>query len=804
MSISDRTRKILWGRSGNRCAYCRRELVEEGTVFSGESVVGDEAHIIGEKPTASRGEFGVGRSDLDEYDNLILLCKVHHKLVDDQPETHTVEGLHEMKDRHERWVRETLGLLKKPRYWIMPYGRNPGFVGRAALLEEIRASLQGDGDSPRALALVQAIHGLGGVGKTQLALRYAHDHAEEYDAVFWVQADSPARLASDFAALFDAVDLPRMALGEKNDIGAQVRAVRAWLESPESGLWLLIFDNAEEPEALNAYLPTRHKGHVLITSRRLRWENASHSIEVREMDRADSIKLLTQRSGQSDPVADRLAEALGDLPLALAQAGGYLADSGLPMGQYLALFKERRAELLRRGPCPDDYQLTVFATLDLAMARIASPDAEEMLGLLVCLAPEPVTRGLIDAFFDDPLRSGDALMALRRHSLVRFGAGTVEIHRLVRAVGWDRMSPETQARQAERAVNMIESRFPQDPSEVKTWQECKAFYPHALECARLAEGAGVALCAAAELLDRAGAFAASRGRRDEAVEVLRRSLSIFRDLYGPDHPRIGPSALQFVRLLQEQGDLSKARAFYEHALQHLPPEAPYLPGILDSMGTLAQQEGNLKEAMEWFNRALQIKESPQGHGPRCLSTTLMNLGDLALETGDMAAARQYQEKALRAVESELGPDDVGVAPPLINLSDLCVREGQLDEARRLLDRALQVLVAAHGPDHPSVARAAYKYGLVAAKQRDPVTAYCGFYRAIEIQETLYGPDNLGVAEALYQLALIHPLDRLAEAQSLLLRARAIYAATHDGECPRIRAVDRALRKIEELQGKAND
>lgn len=108
MSITDRTRKILWGRSGNLCAYCRRVLVEDGDELSDESVVGDECHIIGEKPGAARGHLGVGRDGLDEYDNLILLCKVHHKLVDDQPDTFPVEKLLEMKAAHELWVKEKL------------------------------------------------------------------------------------------------------------------------------------------------------------------------------------------------------------------------------------------------------------------------------------------------------------------------------------------------------------------------------------------------------------------------------------------------------------------------------------------------------------------------------------------------------------------------------------------------------------------------------------------------------------------------------------------------------------------------
>jgi hypothetical protein len=126
MSITDRTRKILWGRSGNLCAYCRRALVEDGTALSDESVVGDECHMIGEKPDAARGHLGGGVDDLDEYDNLVLLCKVHHKLVDDQPETYPVERLRSMKAAHEVWVMERLAK--------QPGGKQPHF----ALLFRIR------------------------------------------------------------------------------------------------------------------------------------------------------------------------------------------------------------------------------------------------------------------------------------------------------------------------------------------------------------------------------------------------------------------------------------------------------------------------------------------------------------------------------------------------------------------------------------------------------------------------------------------------------------------------------------------
>src|SRR5262249_13347310 len=163
---------------------------------------------------------------------------------------------------------------------------------------------------------------------------YAYDHRTEYDAVFWVTADPPSKLVTDYAHLAQEAKLPAATMTA--DVNDQIRAVRRWLESPGSGRWLLVFDNADEPDVLRGYLPTPGSGHVVITPRRSRWDRNPRSIEVRELERPASIKLLLAGSGQSDEAAaDRLAAALGDLPLALAQAAGYLADSGLPLGEYL-------------------------------------------------------------------------------------------------------------------------------------------------------------------------------------------------------------------------------------------------------------------------------------------------------------------------------------------------------------------------------------------------------------------------------------------------------------------------------------
>jgi tetratricopeptide (TPR) repeat protein len=282
---------------------------------------------------------------------------------------------------------------------------------------------------------------------------------------------------------------------------------------------------------------------------------------------------------------------------------------------------------------------------------------------------------------------------------------------------------------------------------------------------------------------------------------MRRAVIIFCELYGEDHPRIGPTALRIVRLMQERGDLDKARAFYLQALDRLPPDAPFVPGILDSMGKLAQQEGKMEEAQEWLDRALAVKQSPLGHGAQCLSHTLMNLGDLALEGGNASKAKEYHHRALQAVETELGTDDVGVAEPLIKLSVISFAEGRIGEARAQLERAMRVLVKVHGFDHPSVARCADMVGLVAAEQGDFGPARCSFQLAVEVREAIDEGDSPALANALCQLVSLQPLDQLAPAKSMLLRARDIYRKTHAGECPALLWVDMTLRTIEGLETK---
>jgi hypothetical protein len=258
--------------------------------------------------------------------------------------------------------------------------RNPNFTGRAELLAKVRDSLTADGQ-----VAVRALRGLGGVGKTQLATEYAHRHADSYDVVWWINAENPAAVPRQLAEL--AIRLG-CASGRTHEADA-VQAVISDLHA--TARWLLVYDNAENPERIAPYLPGG-QGHVLITTRTTGWHDIATQIDIDVMDRADSVLLLRGRVPTlPTPDADAVACAIGDLPLAIAQAASYLDKTGMPACQYVALLKTRAAELLNEGKSPA-YPSTVAAVILVAYDKLHKENraAADVAAICAFLAPIPI------------------------------------------------------------------------------------------------------------------------------------------------------------------------------------------------------------------------------------------------------------------------------------------------------------------------------------------------------------------------------------------------------------------------------
>jgi hypothetical protein len=276
-----------------------------------------------------------------------------------------------------------------PPIWNISQHRNPNFTGREGILKELRLALT----SGEPAAWKQAITGMGGVGKTQLAVEYIYRHKADYRIIWWVRSEEPATMAADYASLAVNLNLPEKESRDQTEI---VRAVKRWLEhNPD---WLLIFDNAQDPSGIRNYLPLGGAGHVIITSRNPLWGGVAKLLPAPIFDRAESIEFLCKRTGQEDnKAADALADELGDLPLALEQADAYIETTSISLTEYQELFQSRRKELWVDESPPQDYPDSVATTWSLAMKQVSqeSQAAVDLLNLCAFLAPDDISLELL-------------------------------------------------------------------------------------------------------------------------------------------------------------------------------------------------------------------------------------------------------------------------------------------------------------------------------------------------------------------------------------------------------------------------
>ncbi|RIJ71392.1 TIR domain-containing protein, partial [Nakamurella silvestris] len=430
--------------------------------------------------------------------------------------------------------------------------RNRVFSGREQILTGLYRRLA----DQRAAALVpaEALSGLGGVGKTSLALEFAHRFSSDYDTVWWIPAEEPAVAAQALADLG-----PRLGLPEIDDVTEAVRAVHTRLRN--TGRWLLVFDNAETPEQVQPLVPASGGGQVLLTSRWPSWRGhagtADHgAVEVGVWERGESVTFLAASlPGRPEPQLNSLAEMLGDLPLALEEAVAYLHETGEDLGAYLVLLDTRFAELFHlAGAEPAGTEgggqdrRTVAAVWSVALDRVrdTAPSAEDLLNLLAHLAPD-TPRNLpaehTDALPDplgtavaDGLQYNEVLKTLGVYALVTSREGVIGVHRLVQAVTRERLAPDDRQRWAGTAVRLVAEAFPASGGQPENWAACETLLPHALAAVGHAEHHAAEPRATSSLLGRAGTYLRGRGQYRQAAVILGRALAIAEEALGPDHP----------------------------------------------------------------------------------------------------------------------------------------------------------------------------------------------------------------------------------------------------------------------------
>jgi hypothetical protein len=635
----------------------------------------------------------------------------------------------------------------------------PTFLaGRESLMAGLDARLASRQEpTPAVLALC----GLGGAGKTSVALEYAHRHLPECGVVWQFAAEEPAALAAGFSEL--ALQLGRRDAPSGGDPVALVHAALARRSD-----WLLVFDNVADPAAVQRVLPPAGGGRVLITSRNPHWPGRM-VIEVPVLEQPAAALFLMSRTGagpREEEAADKLARELGGLPLALEQASAYMLASGRGIGEYLELFRNRRAELLGRGD-PAGYDKRVATTWALAYAELGQDSpAAGLLRLAACYAAENIplhlllrqrprlaaTFGaqvapLLTPLLDDALVLDEAVAGLRSYSLISEpNKGLISIHRLVQAITLAQLPDDLQAAWQYAAAAVIEAAIPANTDQPEAWPACAALLPHAqVALANDSDG----LTRIANYLSESGSYAAARDLQQNITRAREKR-------FGPEDPRTLNARADLARFTAEAGDPAEARDQLTELLpiceRILGAKHPHTLYVRHQLARRTGSAGDAAAARDQLATLLPIREEVSG--PTHLQSLMIRhqLARRTAQAGDAIAARD-QLAALRPVcEEALGPGHPHTLTVRYELARWTRDAGDVAGARDQFAALLPIRERVSGPDHPYTLSIRTWLICFTGEAGDPAAARDQLAALLPLRERLSGPNHPDTLCARHELA----------------------------------------------------
>ncbi len=569
----------------------------------------------------------------------------------------------------------------------------------------------------RGATALTALHGLGGIGKTQLARAFAQQRREGYKLGVWIEAETTESLLTSLSALAPLLGVP----AEQNQ---QAMIARVMNELSARQPWLVIFDNAESADGLRPYIQRLSgKGHVLITSRSEHWDGLATTVSVTQWSVEESARYLVERTGQTDQAsAEALARDLDGLVLALEHAAAYmLAGDGMTLAEYGRVWREK-LKWIATGRAYTD---SVAAALGLSLDRIAqeSEAAYDLLCLFAWLAPDRIPRKeLLEAGaakLPEALRAAladhdqwtEVIDTLGRYSLpkrVRVDGvitGYV-LHRVVQQVMRDRMqSDAVRAQWLAAACDLVDAAFSFDAQESRLWHVCEVLLPHARAIReRARDGARPGSLAA--LLNHASLYLETRGLYREARDFVELSLELAVRQLGPDHSNVAVDRSNLAVILRNLGQFAEARKQIELALESNlrqgGPDHPDVAGRRAILATILRNLGEYQEAKKQGKLALESNLRRLGPDHPAVAGNRSNLSLILRDLREYEEARKQIELALTSALQRLGQDDPTVALYRSNLALILRDLGEHQGARQQVELALKSDVRRRGPDHPNV------------------------------------------------------------------------------------------------------
>jgi tetratricopeptide (TPR) repeat protein len=648
------------------------------------------------------------------------------------------------------------GWTEKPRFpgrippiWNVP-ARNADFSGRAATLELLRDKLAGGGMT---MVVAQALYGLGGVGKTQLALEYAHRFMADYDLVWWVPSERSDEITVALANL-----ARKMGLRVGDNVAEAADAALEELRRDTTPHWLLIFDNADDPKQLEPYLPTG-SGHVLITSRNQAWSHLAEPLEVDLFSADESVAHLLRHVPDMDPADARMVvEALGNLPLAVEQASAWLEQTGMQAQAYVAELSTQATRILALNQ-PSDYQTPVVATWNLSFERLQqqSPAAVRMLQLLAFFSPGPISMDLLysdemyealrpyDGSLSEQLMLPRVIQYISRFALVKVdqGSNSLQIHRLVQAVIKSQLSQDEQDNARHAVHTILVGARPRrgETDDPENWPTYELIWPHlvpsqAEECDDPRTR---------QLLIDWVRYQWKHGEFEACLSLAQRLQNLWTHVRGPDHPQTLHLQFQIANVLRSQGRFIEARELDTYVLERqravLGEDHLFTLITANGLGADLKSLGEYREALDIDRKTYESLVDEYGEDYERTLVAAHNLAPTLRLVGDYKAARRLDQDNYDRRQTVLGPDHPYTLSTAVSLANDMRAEGAFRRSVELMREIVERYRGVLGDDMLDTLRAATGLAVSLRKAGEQAEAMNLARDSYDRYERRYGPDS---------------------------------------------------------------
>lgn len=696
----------------------------------------------------------------------------------------TEDGL--IKKLYQSKLGDVVNAIPKIKPIKLPYkSLENAFKGREEFIKELRKLFL----IPSKNGITVAMHALGGMGKTRLAIEYAWQHKPEYTALLFVNADKPELLKTNIAQLSDPkiLNLPEH---EAKEESIKYDAVVRWLNQHAG--WLLILDNIDTEEAakkVEEILPQFQHGHILLTARIENWSRQvkKKRLDVLSEDSAMAFLLETtieerEQTDNDEQLAGEIAADLGHLALALEQARAYIVSNQYSFDTYRNIWQGNSSKVLEWFDEQQmQYPKSVAITWQTSFDQLSN-DGKILLNRLAWLSPEPIPKTLLETEPEEAekIDAQAAWVELKKYSLIssRDDKKAFTVHKLVQDITLNKMNDEQKEQTLKDALDWLDTAFKGDPQNVSDWPYLEPLVPHVLSIINYAEYYKIDKYASGLMSQIASMFFA-KAKYHIAERLMIRALQIDEQNLGSNDPVVATDLNNLSLLFRQTNRLSEAEKLIRRALEigekSLRVDSQTLAVRLKNLALILQDSNKLNEAEVLVRRALKIEEEKLGDNHPNVAVTLNNLALLLKDTDRLGEIESLIKRALNINEQNFGSSHPNVATDLNSLAQVLRITGRLEESEVLMRKALEIGESYFGPDHPLVAIYLSNLALLLQDTKHLKEAEFMMRRALKIDEQVFGPHHPIIAKDLNNLGyLLQYTDRLNEAEDHMRRSLEIF------------------------------